>query len=802
MKLTGFYAYPSESTHLTETIETAIDEINKRNSVTVMSWRKTRIGGKIIIKEILNRIRSSDIVLCELSGLNPNVLFELGYAIGLRKRIWLTLDTTIATNSEQINSLDILRDFGYQTHTNHEELASHFRRDAPHSDLASHALRDDNPIIEAAISSAPTNDVFYLPSSVESSAVKRIVEYLSSLIQNNGRKIVIHDQLENSSEHLRWHLRNILETNSVIAHLDHIGSPGAQINNARCSMLAGMALGFNRNVRLIAPSPFKPPFDYRDLLIIYSTAKHCRIAVDKWLKTVFVTRIEASVHARDSELTLLAFRIGENIAENEELELKDYFVPTRTFSKGTTSRVGIFVGRKGTGKTASLFQLREYFGNERRNIVITIKPVGFRLAAFGRLIEEAFSHPEMAARFIERTWRAIIYAEMSKPLSRQIEGDTRYREPSDEEAAVFAHVEQHREFIEADFVGRIDIIRSLVSEALDRGDSPNAALHAIGDRFSRPLVRSYTTLFKRYQRVVILVDNLDKAWSISDDRSVQTQLIFGLLDFQHTIGTDLSLTEGDIRILVFLREDIFAQVITQAPEPDKLRLATDQITWSDRTQLVEILEKRFIACSDGISDKAIWTDLFCGTVHGRSTKDYLLTHVMPRPRDLIYVVQTAIDHCVSRSHKRIESDDLIDSLKDYYQFLLDNLFAEYGVYLPSLRDLMNSFSGSRIRQSRRQIRRLIQPYAQSSVEFVKTIEFLFRVSFIGIERNRRTKYAYTNDEAQRLIPVLRARLRWHGLRRTYFVIHPAFRAGLELSTKKLKAAGGQQEQGAVAGDDR
>ena len=780
MNPTAFYAYPSESTHLTETIETAIAEINKRSDSAIESWRKTKVGGKIVIKEILNRIKASDLFLCELAGLNPNVLFELGYAIGLRKRIWLTLDTTIEANSEQPNSLDILRDFGYRMHTNHEEITTQFLSDVPYADLSSHALCDDDAIIEAAIKSGPTNDVFYLPSSVESSAVKRIVEYLSSLSQHYGRKIVIHDQLENSSEHLRWYLRNILETNSVIAHLDHVGSTGAQFNNARCSMLAGMALGFNRNVRMIAPSPFDPPFDYRDLLIEYRTAKHCRTAVEKWLKTVFVTRIEPSADARDSELSLLAFRIGENIAENEELELKDYFVPTRTFSTGTTSRVGIIVGRKGTGKTANLFQLREYFGKERRNIVVTIKPVGFRIAAFGRLIEESFSHPEMAARFIERTWRAIIYAEMSKPLSRQIEADIRYREPSEEEAAVFAHVEQHRDFIEADFVGRIDIIRSLVTDALDRGGSPNAALHAIGDEFSRPLVRAYSTLFKRFQRVVILVDNLDKAWSISDHRSVQTQLIFGLLDFQHTIWSDLSLTEGDIRILVFLREDIFAQVITEAPEPDKLRLATSQITWRDPAQLIEILEKRFMACSHDLSGNAIWTDLFCDTVHGQSTRDYLLSHVMPRPRDVIYVVQTAIDHCVSRSHKRIESVDLLDALKDYYQFLVDNLFAEYGVYIPSLRDLMNAFSGSRIRQNKLQLRRTIQPYAESSGGFTRAIEFLFRVSFIGIERNRKVKFVYTNDEAQRLIPVLRLRFRWHDFRRTRFVVHPAFRAGLEL----------------------
>ena len=694
--------------------------------------------------------------------------------------MWMTLDTTRPKNADLVKALDILSGIGYRTHTNHQNIADQFLRDFAYVDLTSHVLADHDSWIDGMTISPADTDVFYIPSSVESTAVKRLMDFFSSLKQQNRRRIVVRDKLEDSYDPLRGYLRNILEANAVITHLDDAESADAPINNARCSLLAGMALGFDKQVLMIAPAPFEPPFDYRDLLVVYKESGHCEASVESWITGVFMTRVEARPVPADSELTLLAFHIGETTAENEELELGKYFVPTASYAAGVRSRVGVFVGRKGTGKTANLYQLREHFSQEKRNIVITIKPVSFRLAAFARLIEEHFYQPDLASDFIERTWRAIVYAEIATPLCRMIEEDTRYREPTNEEAAVTAHVARHHDFVEADFAGRIEIIRDLVTDVVNNDNKPKVALHAIAEEFTRPLVHAYSSLFRRYQQIVILVDNLDKAWSISaEDRSVQTQLISGILDFQNTIRRELSLTEGDVRILVFLREDIFTRVMEDAYEPDKVRLELNHLIWPDPGQLVEVLERRFRACSPDLRAGEVWVELFCHEVSGVDTKRYLLEHVMPRPRDLIYVVRTAIDNCLGRSHSRIEADDLKDALKEYHYFLLDNMFTEYGTYLATLRDLVQAFAGSMVRHNRFQIWRVMR-HELGSYGFMQVVEFLFRVSFLGIERQGRVEFAYTNDDADRLVSVVRRGLRWLDFGRTRFVVHPAFHAGLEL----------------------
>lgn len=385
---TGFYAYPSDSDHLTETIETAITAINQRRVVHIKSWRRIKTGGKLVIKRILNEIDSSDLFLCDLTGLNPNVLFELGFAIAKRKRVWLTLDTTKEQNAEQVQSLPILSSFGYKEHVNYDKISHQFINEHPYDDLSSHLLQDYDKLISGRQQSPIINDVFYIPGSVESTAFKMLRNYLESLKKQNGRKVVVYDHLENSIDSLQWFLRNILETNSVIVHLDDPESKDALTNNARCSLLAGMAIGFGRNVLMVAPSPFDPPFDYREILVAYKTGKACKSMAEKWLRSIFMTRLDRESTSHDPELALLKFHIGEPIAENEEVELSNYFIPTSAYIKGTREKMGIFVGRKGTGKTANLYQLREHYSKERSNLVVTIKPVSFRIAVFGSLLHD------------------------------------------------------------------------------------------------------------------------------------------------------------------------------------------------------------------------------------------------------------------------------------------------------------------------------------------------------------------------------------------------------------------------------
>lgn len=100
----GFFAYSSQDKVQADIIEQAVLLHNKSDSkLRINTWRAIRRDSCRIIMNILKQIEESQYLLADLSGLNPNVLFETGYAFGKRKRLLLF----IQGNSERDRNRDL-----------------------------------------------------------------------------------------------------------------------------------------------------------------------------------------------------------------------------------------------------------------------------------------------------------------------------------------------------------------------------------------------------------------------------------------------------------------------------------------------------------------------------------------------------------------------------------------------------------------------------------------------------------------------------------------------------------------------
>jgi hypothetical protein len=91
-KPTAFFAYPSQSYLQSEAIRSAAADINKTQFVKIRTWEDMSVTGKNIMQEICTEISRAQIFCGDITGLNPNVMFELGYAIardkGKREERW------------------------------------------------------------------------------------------------------------------------------------------------------------------------------------------------------------------------------------------------------------------------------------------------------------------------------------------------------------------------------------------------------------------------------------------------------------------------------------------------------------------------------------------------------------------------------------------------------------------------------------------------------------------------------------------------------------------------------------------
>lgn len=93
--VSGFYAYASSPAEIGQTIEQAAN----RSSSKINTWKALDIPGHFISEEVLEGIDSCSFLVADISVLNFNVTYEIGYAIGKGKRVLLTKNRGINEGS-------------------------------------------------------------------------------------------------------------------------------------------------------------------------------------------------------------------------------------------------------------------------------------------------------------------------------------------------------------------------------------------------------------------------------------------------------------------------------------------------------------------------------------------------------------------------------------------------------------------------------------------------------------------------------------------------------------------------------
>src|SRR5215212_7052013 len=79
----SFFAYPAEPTNVGSTIESAVTALRDRFPTSnVQTWRETDIAGRFMADQILARIAALDVLFADITQLNFNVAYEVGFALG------------------------------------------------------------------------------------------------------------------------------------------------------------------------------------------------------------------------------------------------------------------------------------------------------------------------------------------------------------------------------------------------------------------------------------------------------------------------------------------------------------------------------------------------------------------------------------------------------------------------------------------------------------------------------------------------------------------------------------------------
>jgi hypothetical protein len=124
----GFIAYASAPEMVGDTIEGALQiYASRQGRDKIASWRENDLAGRFIIDPVLENIAASQCLIADISVLNFNVTYEVGYAIGAGKRVVLVKNKAIAGDDTELKRVGIFDTLGCVTYENGEELYRHLR---------------------------------------------------------------------------------------------------------------------------------------------------------------------------------------------------------------------------------------------------------------------------------------------------------------------------------------------------------------------------------------------------------------------------------------------------------------------------------------------------------------------------------------------------------------------------------------------------------------------------------------------------------------------------------------------------
>jgi hypothetical protein len=645
------FGYASTPPINRETLHEASRLIQSTTLIDAVSWEDLKIGGRVVIRKIFDAIDAATLCAFDVSTLNENVLFELGYAIAKDKPVWILLDRTDTTARDKWRQFELLTGVGYFGWANAEDIRASFIKDRP--DLAEKTLYDD--LIEPNLPQTTPGSLLYMPSYNTTEPARRIDRRLEQERQR-GVRLFVADPRESSLNPLQWYASKAFETDATIVHFDAQRRELAGLHNSRSALIAGLVCGFDRPLLMLAEEDYSAPFDYDKLLVVYQSSRECGLTVDAFLRE---RNLQPRPSARAPRVKLATelrgLRFGEHVAENEIDLLSNYFVQTAAFDDVISNRNALFVGRKGTGKTANMYQAAARLAEDVRNLVVVIKPPSYE---FSSLLGLLSTLPVSLQQYsIEALWKFLLQSEIAKTAVDVIEsrpigipytaGDKALLEFVD--AAGFGLREEFGARFEQT-IAALEALELSPSTTDSKGrDLLNEALHAKAIAKLRSLLGP---VLRSRQRVAVLIDNLDKGWDKSSDLPLLAQLLLGLLSAIGRVTIDFSKEDTwrervNVTVTAFLRSDIYAYVRSVAREPDKI--SASLVMWEGKDVLLHVLEERFLAARpEDSSATELWERFVCPTVTGIPTRDFLMAHVLPRPRDLIYLANAAVVSAVNR----------------------------------------------------------------------------------------------------------------------------------------------------------
>jgi hypothetical protein len=770
--LPSFFAYPSEPPELGEAIEQAITNLRDKSGITVVnSWRQADIAGRFIDDRVLEKISENTVLIADVTQLNFNVAYEIGFALAKEKKVVLTRHKGIVPQKPLVVDVGILDVLGYLEYENAVDLEMHLR-----------GVTDPTPTVRNIHPLNQNTPVYLIEARFRTDSITRII----SRVKKARLYYRSFDPRETSRLSASEAFDQVAQSFGVLVHLLPHRISDSLAHNIRAAFLAGLADGFGKILLLLQDGQEPVPLDYRDLVTVFTQPSDVDEPISDFATRVFEAVQQTRYQPLDKQLTFLeGVSFGSSAAENEFRELASYYLETDQFQRALRGEVRLVVGRKGSGKTAIFAQVRDRIREIRQNIVVDLRPDGYQLLKFKEMVLKYLGQGSLE-HTITAFWEYLLLLEICyKLLEKDRLPHTRnYRllKPYQKLASIY---DSDRYVTEGDFSERLSRLLSHLTEdyreKYGEDDGKTLTQQEITELLYRHDVNKLREQVVDYLKIknglFLLFDNLDKGWPTHGLTATDIIILRALLEATRKIEHQLQRKDINCKTLAFLRNDVYELLVSETPDRGKEgRVALD---WSDPDLLRELLRKRMV--HSGLPDKPfeeLWSRICVSHIKGEESSQYLIDRCLMRPRGLIDLVNHCRGFAVNLSHARIEAEDVSKGFEAFSSDLVVDIGYEIRDVMPDAENVLYAFIDERQTMTVNELKLLLKRAGISDLQIPEIVTILLWYAVIGVRRmDGAVTYIYNVNYE---MPILRGIIRKLEENGMVYVINPAFVRGLQI----------------------
>lgn len=667
-----FVAFGSEDNFHAQTIASAATTANNSDYKYVV-WSLEDRSGVPLNKAVDGWLDEADGLVADITYVNDNVTYEIGYAIGAGKDIRLIRNSSV--------DISELRKYGL--------LDNLIRNEFKTKEELERILK--NPIDKKnKWSKVPLNVAQPLYILAPSTAGTLSGSLFSDIKKKTKFKFRSFKAWEIARLNAQEAWEQVASSHGVVVTWQDSSSIESKLNNQRAAFIFGLARGLDIPALLLAYSSAKLPADLE-----VQASRWSRVTDLNNILIDFRDEVQDSINDRQNEdelpyMFLDSINCGDPAAENEQDQLKKYFLETDEFKQTFRGEANLILGRKGSGKSAIFLQVRDRIRVNKRNLVVDLNPEGYQLIKFKEVVAELNQHG-IRKEFIAAFWQYILWLEIAYKILEKDEY------PAQRDDVLGKRYDQLKKLFLSrvdtgmgDFSERLKRLTEMISERFENRKqkkievlTSSQVLEVIyGSDISqiRDAILSYLNL---KGTVLFLFDNLDRMRSPSGFDGSDALILLGLVECMQDISKHFKRHQFDFRWVVFIRSDVYEFIVQDMTDYGKHSALT--LDWRDKEILKRLLQRRieFSADGSGADWSEKWAKISTPTVKNQDALDFIVSASLMRPRYVIRLFEMAKRRAVNMGHQRIDESDYEAALEELGWTVMEDLDLE-------LRDIMKN----------------------------------------------------------------------------------------------------------------